>query len=199
MKKIFMFSAVYFCACAFNFLFAQGTWIQKADFGGSNRCDVVSFSIDTKGYVGTGRNSITTLEYADFWEYDPASNVWSQKADFGGGARHAAVAFSIGNKGYVGTGVSLNGPVYFNDFYEYDPNSNSWIQVSSFPASARHSAVGFAIGDKGYVGTGYDGTWKIDFGNTARQMIPGYRELILRAWLDMKRLRLQLVRKVTLV
>ncbi len=142
---------------------AQGNWTQKANFGGTERVDAIGFSIGTKGYIGTGRNSNTAAEYVDFWEYDVSTNSWTQKADFGGGARHSAVGFAINNKGYIGTGVNVNGPVLFNDFWEYDPSLNVWNQKASFGGSPRYDAGGFAIGNNGYIGTGYDGTWKKDF------------------------------------
>jgi|JI10StandDraft_1071094.scaffolds.fasta_scaffold03411_19 hypothetical protein len=146
-----------------SFVFSQGTWTQKANFGGTQRDGTIGFSIGTKGYIGTGRNSVSAAEYVDFWEFDPSTNSWSQKADFGGGARHDAVGFSINNKGYVGTGVNVNGPVFFNDFWEYDPFSNVWSQKANFGGSGRYGACGFSIGSSGYIGTGYDGTWKKDF------------------------------------
>lgn len=119
MKIIYTsFLILFFCTTT---IYSQSNWIQKADFGGIERVDAIGFSIGTKGYIGTGRNSLTAAEYVDFWEFDPSTNSWSQKADFGGGARHDAVGFSINNKGYVGTGVNVNGPVFFNDFWEYDP------------------------------------------------------------------------------
>ena len=150
------------CICSSS-VFSQAFWTQKSNFGGQARVDAVGFSIGTKGYIGTGRNSNTAAEYVDFWEYDPSTNSWTQKADFAGGARHSAIGFAINNKGYIGTGVNVNGPVLFNDFWEYDPSLNVWNQKASFGGSARYDASGFAIGNNGYIGTGYDGSWKKDF------------------------------------
>lgn len=161
MKIIYTsFFILFFCTTT---IYSQSNWTQKADFGGIERVDAIGFSIGTKGYIGTGRNSNTAAEYVDFWEFDPSTNSWTQKADFGGGARHSAVGFSVNNKGYVGTGVNVNGPIFFNDFWEYDPLLNIWNQRASFGGSSRYSACGFAIGNNGYIGTGYDGSWKKDF------------------------------------
>src|SRR5438045_7987523 len=80
---------------------ATDTWTQKADFGGVARNRATGFSINGKGYIGTGWDGSFRK---DFWEYDPATNTWTLKADFGGTARYSAPGFSIGNKGYVGTG-----------------------------------------------------------------------------------------------
>jgi hypothetical protein len=59
------------------------TWQQKADMaftqpnGPKPRYSAVSFSIGSKGYIGTGYDGAYKN---DFWEYDPATNVWTQKA-----------------------------------------------------------------------------------------------------------------------
>src|SRR5882757_727061 len=91
---------------------AQNTWTQKADFGGGVRIYATGFSIEGKGYLGTGLGEFTTFN--DLWEYDPTTNAWTQKADFGGGARYLAVGLSIGRKGYIGTGFD---PFETKDFW----------------------------------------------------------------------------------
>jgi N-acetylneuraminic acid mutarotase len=143
---------------------AQDTWTQKADFGGMTREYAIGFSIDNKGYMGTGGvwdfEIGAYINYKDFWEYDPDIDVWTQKADFGGTARNGAIGFSIGNKGYVGIGIS-DGSVYDDapknkDFWEYNPDENSWTQKSDFGGTARWRATGFTLNGKGYICTGYD-------------------------------------------
>jgi len=121
MKKLLFFFTVFIS----NFSFAQGGWIQKANFTG-NRVWAVGFSIGNKGYMGTGVDynaSTSAPVHNDFWEYDLATNVWTQKANFTGN-RVGAVGFSIGSKGYMGTGVDYNAstsaPVH-NDFWEFNP------------------------------------------------------------------------------
>lgn len=129
-------------------------WTQKADFGGSERSFAVGFSIGSKGYIGTGTDSVGNYS-KDFWEYDPAVNKWIQKSDFGGDRRTYAVGFSIGKKGYIGTGNSS----YLSltrDFWEYDPAANSWKRRAHIPEWGKYGGVGFSIGSKGYLGTGYD-------------------------------------------
>jgi Putative metal-binding motif/Secretion system C-terminal sorting domain/Galactose oxidase, central domain len=125
-------------------------WTQKADLTGGKRYEAVGFSINGKGYIGTG---IDLDRKKDFWEYDPLTDTWAQKADFGGGTRNLAVGFSIGNKGYIGTGLD-DGGINRKDFWEYDPATNTWLQKADFSGTARRSAVGFSIGNKGYLGTG---------------------------------------------
>ncbi|HOY30571.1 MAG TPA: kelch repeat-containing protein [Bacteroidales bacterium] len=173
---------------------SQDIWVQKANLTGAARTGTVSFSIGTKGYIGTGWefDGMNMAELGDFWEFDPVSNVWIQKADFGGAQRANAVGFSIGNKGYIGTGVSND--VKLKDFWEYDPSTNIWTQKADLPGSPRLSAVGFSIGNKGYIGTGFNpdstvlfykdfweynpstDTWTqmADFGGTARTWAVGF-------------------------
>src|SRR5436190_22202994 len=69
------------------------TWEIKQPLGiaAVPRYGAVSFTIGTKGYVGTGHSGTGK----DFWEYDPATDTWTQKADFGGTGRSDAVAFTI--------------------------------------------------------------------------------------------------------
>lgn len=133
---------------------STNSWQYVSNFGGAARESAIGFSINDKGYVGTGRTGTTTYRN-DFWEYDPVSNGWTQKADFGGTARYGAVGFSINGKGYIGLGQDTQG--YKNDFWEYDPATNSWTQKSIFGGTARINAVGFTIGNKGYIGTGNNG------------------------------------------
>lgn len=127
-------------------------WIQKANSGTGNRQGAVGFSINDKGYIGTG---LVGGSYKnDFWEYNPITDVWSQKANFGGANRQYAVGFSITNKGYIGTGFIATFPPFKKDFWEYDPTNNTWIQKTDFPGTSRVNALGFSIGNKGYIGCG---------------------------------------------
>jgi N-acetylneuraminic acid mutarotase len=135
---------------------ATDAWTQKADIPDDDLEGLdlaVAFSIGSKGYIGTGRESTTTSQGVKrFWAYDPAANIWTQKADFGGTQRYSAVGFSIGNKGYIGTGI--NNSVFLSDFWEYDPDADIWTRKADFGGYGRYSAVGFSIGNKGYLGTG---------------------------------------------
>jgi hypothetical protein len=49
-------------------------WTQKTDFGGTERKGSVAFSLNAKGYIGTGDDPY----YKDFWEYDPAADNISE-------------------------------------------------------------------------------------------------------------------------
>jgi N-acetylneuraminic acid mutarotase len=129
-------------------------WAQRTSIT-TARNYAAGFSVNGKGYVGTGLSGTNGL--SDFWEYDPATNTWSQKASFGGGARWGAVGMSIGNKGYIGTGFDMIAGLHKNDFWEYDPAANTWTQKANFGGAVRRQAAGFSIDNKGYVGTGWDG------------------------------------------
>lgn len=137
---------------------ATDSWTQKADFGGGLRCNAAGFSLNNKGYIGTGQTE--TALFRDFWEYNPAKNKWTRKADLGGVARKCATGFSISqgtiNKGYIGTGLLPVGttPLNLQDFWEYDPVTNTWSQKTDFPGIPRWAAVSFSIDGKGYLGTG---------------------------------------------
>lgn len=154
MTKIFrlktFFSIFIFTISTFNFVSAQiGVWNQKTNFGGFARARSISFSIGTKGYIGTGENGSDAI---DFWEYDPQNDTWTQKANIGNSGRSSGVGFSIGNKGYAGLGLTFGQPK--NDFWEYDVLNNTWTQVAFFPGIGKISAVGFSIDNFGYIGTG---------------------------------------------
>ncbi len=132
-------------------------WGRKADFPSLGRVEAVGFSINNKGYIGTGWDGVLNN---DLWEYNPDTNNWIQKADFIGGGRGDAVGFSIGNKAYLGTG--FNGSV-IKDFWEYDPETNSWWKKADFGGAARRNAIGLSIDDKGYIGLGKSGSYFTDF------------------------------------
>jgi N-acetylneuraminic acid mutarotase len=134
----------------------------------------VGFSIDGKGYIGTGEDLNNVFN--DFWEYDPSTDAWTEKANVGGTARWAAVGFSIGSKGYIGTGSGTH-----EDFWEYDPGIDTWTQKANFGGGGRYSATGFSIGSKGYMGTGVNNNsiFTMISGNMILPPIPGHRKLTL--------------------
>ncbi len=126
-------------------------WIQKADCGGQERDAPVGFSINGKGYIGTGGTNYEGISQT-FWEYDPSLESWTQVADLPGAARYFAVGFSIDSLGYVGTGnidAANNG--FTDDFWSFNPVTNSWTQKTSFAGGKRETAVGFSLNGKGYI------------------------------------------------
>ena len=134
---------------------SPNTWTKKADFAGLKRTRAVAFTLDGKGYVGTG---IDTAEIVrkDFWAYDPGTDTWSQIADLPGSVRRDAIAFTVEPYGYVGSGIdsvtaSTPSAQKLNDFWRYDKTTNSWTQIASIPGPGVYFATGFAIDSKGYL------------------------------------------------
>jgi N-acetylneuraminic acid mutarotase len=134
----------------------QNYWTKKSDFTGLKRERAVSFSINGKGYIGTGVDT-TDLVQNDLWEYDPTLDSWTQKADLIGSARRNAIGFAINGKGYIGTGMNHSSASFGNtlsDFSQYDPILNTWISKASFPGSAGggiYFATGCSADSKGYL------------------------------------------------
>jgi len=161
MKTYLLFLSVLFLT-SLGYSQTQNFWIKKANFSGLKRERAVAFSINGKGYVGTGVDTADVVR-KDFWEFDPIVNTWTQKADLVGVARRNAVGFSINDKGYIGTGMdnpeaSLGSTL--SDFMEYDPVTNTWIAKANFPGSLGvgvYFATGFSADSKGYICCGKRG------------------------------------------
>ena len=153
MKVKFLF--LIFFLGVFHLANSQNIWDSIADFGGGQRQRAVSFSLNNKGYVGTGLDT-ADIVHNDLWEYDPKLDSWSQVADLPGVGRRNAASFTIGNRAYVGTGVdnvvAPNGTI-LKDFYEYNADLNEWLQIEDYPGSGSgvYFASGFNAGGKGYI------------------------------------------------
>ncbi len=146
MKKITFLLIVTFFITVNEVNAQQGAWYQQNGLTGVSRSSCFSFSIGTKGYIGTG--SVSTGKTSDFWEFNSETNTWTQKANFGGGDRWGGIAFSIGSKGYAGIGANSQ---LKNDFWEYDPPTNTWTQKTSYPGNGRLHCTAFMADNKGYV------------------------------------------------
>lgn len=118
--------------------FDGSSWTKLRDISNSNsdedydddyaimRYQAVAFEIDGVGYIATGYKGAAT---ADYWRYDPYSDLWYGDADDdftplteanqGGSSRYGAVAFSNGVRAFVLSGAS--GSYYFDDVYEFKP------------------------------------------------------------------------------
>jgi len=108
------------------------TWTRKAGFPGTARYRAVGFSLNGRGYIGTGLQSVTetaAVVFKDIWEYDPQADAWMQKPDFGGPARGAAVSFTLGTRVFIGTGVGSTRQL-LGDF---------WRTVPAAPPGGRRS------------------------------------------------------------
>ena len=141
---------------------ANDDWIQVADFPGGGRSGAVAFSINGKGYVGTGFDDLS-LPTSDFYEFDPNAGTkgkWTRIADLGYTAdqkdttvipRYGALAFSIKNRGFVGGGHYVSD---LKDMWEYDPATKFWKQAPSLGGSKRQNGFVMVINDIAYVGGG---------------------------------------------
>jgi N-acetylneuraminic acid mutarotase len=130
-------------------------WYKKNDFSGEARYRAFSFSLDGKGYVGSGNKKDmagAVIYLSDVWGYDPVSDSWVLRADFGGLGRGNAGSFVINNKGYIGGGTRGSG-LGMKDFWEYDPSANTWTKKLDFGGIGKNdSPPAFSIGTKGYLG-----------------------------------------------
>lgn len=125
-----------------------GKWEKTTDFPGVPRTAPVAFTINGKGYVGTGSHSL-----ADFYAFDPTDETWAAVSNIPN-PRTGAIGFSINGKGYVMMGEdSLGYPL--RDVWEYDPIADTWTQKNDFPADGRYGAAALVLGDKAYLGTGW--------------------------------------------
>jgi N-acetylneuraminic acid mutarotase len=135
--------------CAVSISYASN-WIQRADFGTNGRHRGTGMSIGTKGYIGFGHynGAGPNIVFADWWEYDPATNAWTQKADYtgnNGNGTYAVITFGMDNVGFVGSGQVGA----FSDFYKFDPVANTWTAAANCPTSFANR-TGFVIDNKGY-------------------------------------------------
>ena len=153
-------------------------WTKLADFAGAGRTEPVGFSINGKGYIGTGNkiewgSPSVYYNYDDFWEYNPTTKTWAQIANFPGEGRFGAINFVIDDVAYVGGGESYFSTdggytMYTNnyiDFWQYNPAINSWTRKadfsSSFPGNGIYAGFCFSANGKGYIGLGHtnSGFW----------------------------------------
>lgn len=125
-------------------------------FKGVPRIKAIAFSINGKGYVGTGIDADGNY-LKDFWEFDPTrekGKQWDSIAPFPGGKRAGCVGFSIGNLGYVGTGY--DGGSDKGDFFVYNPDNDTWQTLTpGFQGEKRSDASVFIINDKAYIVGGW--------------------------------------------
>lgn len=133
-----------------SYIISTNSWSQKNNFPGSARYSAIAYSLNGKGYFGTGYAPYTN----DLWEYDPLMDSWSQQPNFPGSARQHGVALTINGKAYYGLGYK-NGTSY-NDWWEYDPLVGNWVAKTNFPGGGRRGVSYFEMRGKAYLATGFD-------------------------------------------
>lgn len=124
-------------------------WIQRANFPGGVRYQMLSFVVGSKAYVGMGTDQ--NIFKKDIYCYDPGANQWQAIAAFPGYERGSASAFTLEDRGFVCLG---NNGGLLADLIEYNPKTDSWTLRCAYGGSERKSAISFVIDNKAYVGTG---------------------------------------------
>ncbi|CAN5274639.1 hypothetical protein BH09BAC5_BH09BAC5_15490 [soil metagenome] len=152
-KRLLFVFAIVSCSTTLNAQ-DQYAWQQLSHIPAVGRHRSCGCSIGNRGYIGLGHinNWNSSINYPDWWEYDPGTDSWMQKANFPTGGRYHSIAFSIGNFAYVGTGSDWNGD--HDDMWKYSPATNMWTPIPPCPGGVRSGAVAFTINGKGYVALG---------------------------------------------
>lgn len=135
---------------------ATDQWSAIDSLPGEPRRGAVVFTLDDKGYVGTGFGGSSLL---DFHAYDGSN--WVEAVDIGG-KRENGFAFIVDGVAYVGGGIS-NG-LTETDFFKFGASTNSlWLRLQDLDEdlnnnASRSNTVAFSVGSKGYVTTGTTST-----------------------------------------
>ncbi len=140
----------------YSFDVANGNWMKKTPLPAAPRRSAVAFTINGKGYIGTGYQTDAKNDniLKDFWEYDPVAQTWMEKDSLPGDARYDAAVFVINGKAYVCGGYDNNKA--YNDCFEFDPTQPKgfqWKEKASFPHKT-YAALAFTLNNMGYMVTG---------------------------------------------
>ncbi|MEQ8474095.1 MAG: kelch repeat-containing protein [Marinoscillum sp.] len=116
----------------------------------------VTFSLNSKLYIGTGNNQGHVQN--TFLTYDLSSNSWEEAERMPTGVRDKAIAFVIDDKAYVGLGSTCTNTesgtcefLYYRDLWSFD-EINGWIQMDSIPEMiGTDLKASFTINKSGYV------------------------------------------------
>lgn len=136
---------------------SNNQWIQRANFPGGIRYQMISFVVGAKAYVGMGTDQNTYKK--DVYCYDPGANTWQAIAPFPAYERAAASTFTLEERGFVCLG---NNGGLLSDLIEYNPKTDTWTLRSAYGGSERKGAIAFVIDNKAYVGTGKGASGKKD-------------------------------------
>lgn len=128
---------------------SNNQWMQRANFPGGVRYQLLSFAVGNKGYVGMGTDQ--NIFKKDMYCYDPGSNSWQAIAPFPAYERASATTFTLHDRGFVCLG---NNGGLLTDLIEYNPATDLWTLRAEYGGSNRKGAIAFVIDNKAYVGTG---------------------------------------------
>jgi hypothetical protein len=153
---------------------ATDSWTQKSSILTSTytREYCISFVINGKGYIGTGKSSSVpalTPYIGQFQEYNPITDSWTIKTSvpdvnnppFYSNGRGMATAFSFGGKGYVINGIG-NGSL-LTDTRQYNPITNAWTLIST-PFGNIVGGTGISYSDRGLICFGQAGVTNTSLG-----------------------------------
>jgi N-acetylneuraminic acid mutarotase len=148
----------------------EENWLQKNDLPIHIRRSSVAFSLNGKGYIGTGSTctkplcSVGFFGTQTFFSYDPVEDSWSELGEVASldayyYGVYGAIGFHDKNYGYIFGGVAPNGIVFrtsTNKYYRFDPISNSWEEYGIFSEFSEYllHPAGFKINNEFYFGGG---------------------------------------------
>ncbi|HHC79973.1 MAG TPA: hypothetical protein ENK46_08820 [Flavobacteriia bacterium] len=140
------------------------TWTKKSSFIGNKRGGATHFSIDGNIYIGLGIDFISypSIDYSDFYKYNPANDQWARVSDVPISRRLFTASFVINGIGYFTGGAMSSGDT---DAWSYNPITDTWARIADNPYAFSSGNTGFSLGGFGYViGSGYNNieSWKYD-------------------------------------
>lgn len=132
------------------------TWTRMADFPGKPRVKAVAGVVDGNAYVGLGAIGAMSdsLQYKDWWQYEPSNDTWTRRADFPDKASNDLFCATINGKIY--TTMGFDELSRCRETFCYDPLTDTWAALARAPETYSGKA-GFSLGDDFYVGTGFRG------------------------------------------
>jgi Galactose oxidase, central domain len=140
------------------------SWSEIFGFGGNKRRNSVTFKINDKVYLVTGKSNGVNL--IDFWSFNLNNDSWTKLRDVDENEdedgedytilRSNAVGFTIGNLGYIALGTPNT------TTWEYHPDRDTWIEKTSFEATTRQDAFAISNGQRAFITLGRSGSLYLD-------------------------------------
>lgn len=104
------------------YVFDGSSWTTLShEFPGEARYGAIAFTVNGKGFVGSGTIEKNKDVVNNYYSYSPSTG-WSQEAITIGNKRKYGNAFVIGNKAYILAGISDAGALQ-NDMWSFDGTS----------------------------------------------------------------------------
>ena len=131
--------------------FDGGAATRLADYPGGGRHQTTYFVLNSRGYVGLGRD-VDDQFFRDFWSLDFDSRSWSAVADIPEEINSDNV-FTSEEHAYILTGFDADNTPLPN-FYKYGPQIDQWIRLADFGRGDGNADIGFVIDGVIYGGVG---------------------------------------------